>query len=67
MVLILVQLVVDHLLNEDDQDADKDGERDDPDVGLQVPLLEGEILAKESIGLGEEAGRTARGRGGGGD
>ncbi|RZR93524.1 hypothetical protein BHM03_00022049 [Ensete ventricosum] len=39
--LILVQLVVDHSLNEDDQDAYKDGVRDDRDVGPQVPFLRG--------------------------
>lgn len=66
MVPVLVQLVVNHLLDDNDDGTEKEGESDDPEVGLQIPLLEGEILAEEGVGLGEEAGGTSRRGGGGG-
>lgn len=63
-VLGLVDLAVDGALQQDEQEAEEDREEGDAQVGLQVPLLEAEVLAEEGVGLRREAGGAPRaGRG----
>lgn len=54
-VLGLVELPVDDALDHHEDDAEEHREDRDADVGLQVPLLEAEVLAEEGVGLREEA------------
>lgn len=60
-VLGLVELAVDDALEHDENDAEEHREERDADVGLQVPLLEAEVLAEEGVGLSEEARGAPRG------
>lgn len=61
-VLGLVELPVDDALDQDEDHAEEHREERDADVGLEVPLLEAEVLAEEGVGLRDEA----RGAPGGG-
>lgn len=49
LVPVLVQLVVDHLLDDNDDGTEKEGESDDTEVGLQIPLLPDEWISKSKF------------------